>query len=62
MEFSKRFKIEEVWPADLHRQEARSARQDAVRRAVPQRTAVDKYPASSGGGRLRQRDSKAFGF
>ncbi len=37
MEFSKRFKIEEVWPHGAHRQEARGQGQDAVRRAVPQR-------------------------
>ena len=34
MEFSKRFKIEEVWPAESDRQEAGVQRQDALRRFV----------------------------
>ena len=37
MEFSKRFKIEEVWPAELIAKKPDVSRQDAVRRAVQER-------------------------
>ena len=54
VEFSKRFTVEEVWTEELLAQGARAARQDALRRAVPQRPGRP-LPADRHRGRLRQR-------
>ena len=54
MEFSKRFKIEEVWPAELIAKKPELSRQDAVRGAVPQRPGR-QVPAVRDRRRLRER-------
>ena len=54
VEFSKRFKVEEVWPAELLAQEARVPRQDAVRHPLPQRPGR-QVPDLGGRSRLRER-------
>ena len=62
MEFSKRFKIEEVWPEELIAKKPEVSRQDAVRRAVQKRPGrqVSARPRSRQG--YENDESKAFGF
>ena len=62
MEFSKRFKVEEVWPAELIAKKPEVPRQDAVRRAVPQRrrSTSSRPPEVEAG--YANAEAKAFGF
>ena len=53
MEFSKRFTTDEVWPAEILAPSARVPRQDAVRRALPQRRGR-QVPARRDRRRLRE--------
>jgi nitrate reductase NapA len=59
MEFSKRFKIEEVWPAELIAKSL-STRQDLFD-VLFRNGEVDKFPVRHGSG-FRNYESKAFGF
>jgi nitrate reductase NapA len=54
MEFAKRFRIEEVWPAELIAKQSRGPRQDALRRALPQRQRR-QVPDCRNATRLRER-------
>jgi len=61
MEFSKRFKVEEIWPADL------IAKQPALRgktlyEVLYRNGQVDQFPASQTDPKYRNDEAKAFGF
>ena len=62
MEFSKRFTTDEVWPAEILDANPELSRQDAVRRAVPQRQ-CRQVRGERDPGRIRQpRSPRHFGF
>ena len=61
VEFSKRFTTDEVWPAEILDANPGLSRQDAVRRAVPQRQRR-QVPASEIDPDYENDEAKAFGF
>ncbi len=61
VEFSKRFTVEEVWPAELLAQKPEQQRQDALRRAV-RNGQVDRFPLTELEAGYANDESAAFGF
>ncbi len=61
MEFSKRFKIEEVWPADLIAKKP-EYKGKTLFEVLFKNSEVDKYPLSDMAAGFENHEAKAFGF